>query len=269
MENLKIALCQMTSTDDVEKNIDQAFKLFGQVKAKVDLLSLPENCLFLRVDDKDRMPGFDLKDKIFDRFSEYAMNQKVFIHLGSVPLKKNGKLYSSSVVINDDGDISAEYSKIHLFDVDVEGARPSRESSVFSHGEHPHIWDVKGWKVGLSICYDLRFPELFLYYSKHPVDLILLPAAFLVPTGKAHWDILLRARAIEAQSYVAAAAQCGKHVGVKGGERQTFGHSMIIDPWGTKVVEAFDEIGIIEATLEKSRIEKVRGQIPMKNHRRL
>ncbi|OQW49003.1 MAG: hypothetical protein A4S09_12880 [Proteobacteria bacterium SG_bin7] len=268
MEHLKIALCQMTSVDDVQTNIDQAFSLIQQIKGKVALISLPENCLYLRTDDKEKVPEFRLEDKVFAPFVKFAQEHRTFIHLGSVPLKKGDELYSTSVIISDSGKLSADYSKIHLFDVDVEGARSVRESHTYAHGEHPKVIEIHGWKVGLSICYDLRFSELFLDYSKYPVDLILLPAAFLVPTGKAHWDILLRARAIESQSFVAAAAQCGKHIG-KVGERTTYGHSMVIDPWGTKMVEAEEEIGIIEATLEKSRIQKVRRQIPMKNHRRL
>lgn len=258
----------MTSVDDVNANIDQALALFQQLQGKVDLISLPENCLYLRTNEKEKIPEFILTDKIFSTFVDFAKAHKTFIHLGSVPLKRGDKLFSTSVVIDDAGNLSADYSKIHLFDVDVEGVRPVRESHTYAHGEQPKVIEIRGWKIGLSICYDLRFPELFLYYSKHPVDLILLPAAFLVPTGKAHWDILLRARAIEAQAYVAAAAQVGKHIG-KSGERATYGHSMIIEPWGTKVVEAGDEIGIIESTLEKSQIQKVRAQIPMKNHRRI
>lgn len=258
----------MTSVDDVQTNIDQALGLFRQLKGKVDLISLPENCLYLRTDEKEKIPGFHLEDKIFAPFAEFAKKHQTFIHLGSVPLKKGEKLFSSSVMVSDSGELSADYSKIHLFDVDVEGARSVRESHTYTHGEHPKVIEVRGWKIGLSICYDLRFSELFMYYSKHPVDLILLPAAFLVPTGRAHWEILLRARAIETQSFVAAAAQCGRHIG-KSGERATYGHSMIIEPWGTKVVEAGDDIGIIESTLEKSQIQKVRGQIPMKNHRRI
>lgn len=269
MNSLKIVLAQMTSTDDVEKNIAQALMLFDLADETPDLFSLPENCLFLRVDEKDKPQGWELSGRVFEPFVNYARAKKVFIHLGSVPLKKGDKLYSSSVIVSDKGELSADYSKIHLFDVDVEGARPSRESHTFAHGEHPKTVEIRGWQIGLSICYDLRFSELFLHYSRHPVDLLLLPAAFLVPTGQAHWEILLRARAIEAQAFVAAAAQCGKHIGKNGGERLTYGHSMIIDPWGTKVVEAQNEIGIIKSTLEKSQIQKVRGQIPMKNHRRL
>ncbi len=269
MNSLNIALCQMTATDDVAKNIDQALGLFSKISGPVDLISLPENCLYLRVEEGDKPTGFEISDKVFAPFAKYAQENKVFIHLGSVPLKKGDRLYSSSVIVSDTGKLTADYSKIHLFDVDVEGARPSRESHTFAHGEHPRVITIRDWHIGLSICYDLRFPELFLHYSRHPVDLILLPAAFLVPTGRAHWEVLLRARAIEAQAFVAAAAQCGKHVGHKGGERLTWGHSMVIDPWGAKMVEAENEIGIIKATLEKSQIAKVRGQIPMKNHRRL
>lgn len=270
-QELNVVLVQMTSTNDVEFNSNQAINLLKQIKNpdQVDLISFPENCLYLRVEDGETVSSFELNNKIFVPFSEYAKGHKVFLHLGSVPLNKGGKIFNSTVIIDDNGKVSAEYSKIHLFDVHVDGHKPVRESQTFTHGEHPNIIKIKDWAIGLSICYDIRFPELFLYYSRHHVDIIMLPAAFLVPTGKAHWEILLRARAIESQAYVIAAAQWGMHKGKLGGSRETFGHSMVIDPWGTKVVEASDGIGIIEAKLEKALVQKVRKQIPMKTHRRL
>ncbi|MDZ4660641.1 MAG: carbon-nitrogen hydrolase family protein [Pseudomonadota bacterium] len=267
---LNVVVLQMTSGDIVEKNIEQALSVLGQPSLnKVDLISLPENCLFLRVEGEDKVKGWDATSPYFEPFKDFAKKNNLFIHLGSIPLNRNSQIYNSSIIIEPTGNLVADYSKIHLFDVDVDGERSHRESMTFAHGELPTVVDIRGWKVGLTICYDLRFSELFLHYAKQPVDLILVPAAFTVPTGQAHWEILLRARAIEAQCYVAAAAQSGTHVGHKGGKRQTYGHSVIIDPWGTKLVEAHEGLGIIKAGLEKSEIEKVRRQIPMKNHRRL
>ncbi|NJM10425.1 MAG: hypothetical protein HC883_06135 [Bdellovibrionaceae bacterium] len=159
------------------------------------------------------------------------------------------------------------YTKVHLFDVDVEGAPPVRESELFVNGDHPAILDFHGWKIGLSICYDLRFAELYLNYAQ-AVDLILVPSAFLVPTGEAHWHTLLRARAIEAQAYVAAPAQGGEH-GSGDQFRSTYGHSLVVDPWGRVVVDMKLETGLQTVELVREAIEKVRRQIPMKSHRRL
>ncbi len=265
---MKLVVLQMNSSDIVEKNVKQAFDLFNKIGEKVDLISLPENCLYLRVEEGDKVQELNDSD-IFKPFVDYAIKNNVHIHLGSVPMRRKGELYNTSLIINSQGEMIADYAKIHLFDVDVEGERAHRESATFKHGDKPHIIDIQGWKVALTICYDLRFSELFLYYAKQNVDLILVPAAFTVPTGRAHWEVLLRARAIETQAYVAAAAQSGTHRGHKGGERQTYGHSMIIDPWGTKLVEANDGLGIIKVELRKSEIDKVRRQIPIKNHRRL
>jgi len=163
------------------------------------------------------------------------------------------------------------YRKIHLFDVDVVGQKPVRESDVFARGTETSVFEIKGWKFGSSICYDVRFPELYLRYAREEVDAILVPAAFLTTTGRAHWEILLRARAIESQAYVLAAAQGGTHQGIKGGTRETHGHSMIVDPWGLIVEEIQDssEVRVARATLKVDRIEAVRRQIPMKNHRTL
>ena len=260
----------MTSADIVEKNIEQAMAILSSADlGGVDLVSFPENCLFLRVEATDKVSGWDITSPHLEPFKAFAKKNNIYIHLGSVPLSKNSQIYNSSLIIEPTGNLVADYSKIHLFDVDVDGERAHRESLTFAHGNLPKVVDVRGWKVGLTICYDLRFSELFLHYAKHPVDLILVPAAFTVPTGQAHWEVLLRARAIESQCYVAAAAQSGTHKGRSGAERQTYGHSLIIDPWGTKLVEAGDGLGIIKATIKKSEIEKVRRQIPMRNHRRL
>ena len=127
------------------------------------------------------------------------------------------------------------YEKIHLFDIELDGLSPVRETDLFKHGKFPSVFKVRGWEIGQAICYDLRFAELFLEYAKQGVDLVLVPAAFLVETGRAHWEVLLRARAIESQCYIVAAAQAGKHLGCQGGHRMTYGHSLAIDPWGTVI----------------------------------
>ncbi|MES2855153.1 MAG: nitrilase-related carbon-nitrogen hydrolase, partial [Bdellovibrionota bacterium] len=238
----------------------------------IDLVCFPENSLYLRLVEGEKIPPLAIDNEAITRLSRRARELKCFIHIGSVPLKSEGGLYNASLLIDRSGGVHDVYRKIHLFDVDVAGHKPVRESDAFKHGSKPSVFEVNGWKIGSSICYDLRFAELYSGYAKQGVDAIVIPSAFLVPTGKAHWDVLTRARAIESQAYVLAAAQGGRHVGKTGKTRDTFGHSVIVDPWGVVVESLSDDFGqrrVLRARLEKARIREVRGQIPMSGHRRL
>ncbi len=286
---LRVGIVQMQSTEDVESNIEAALSAIERVAKKgCDLISLPENALFLRINRAaDKPMQFDLKESFWQRFSELSKKYKTHVLVGSVPYKSaardgsdggtakssaepSAKPTNSTIWIKPDGSLLATYDKIHLFDVDVVGAPPVRESDTFSHGRDPKIIEINGWRIGLSICYDLRFSELFRQYALAEVDLILVPAAFLVPTGEAHWHLLLRARAIEGQCYAIAAAQAGEHKSQTGHSRRTFGHSLAVAPWGEVLFELKENgpaEGVVELTPD--RISKVRSQIPMKNHRRI
>ncbi|HVK60270.1 MAG TPA: carbon-nitrogen hydrolase family protein [Bdellovibrionales bacterium] len=270
---LKVAVCQLTSNDDIDANVSQIEKLLEQIaELPVDLVCFPENALYLRVREGEAVPAITSDHPSLLRLAKKARDLNTFIHIGSVPMKSGDRLYNTSLLIEPTGVVRDVYRKIHLFDVDVEGHKPVRESDVFTHGSDSSVLDIRGWKIGSSICYDLRFSELYQRYAKAGVDAILIPSAFLVPTGRAHWEVLTRARAIESQAYVLAAAQGGKHVGKAGGGRETFGHSMIIDPWGQVVDTLPDDFGdrrVLRATLQKARIQQVRSQIPMAGHRRL
>jgi predicted amidohydrolase len=155
-----------------------------------------------------------------------------------------------------------------LFDVEVAGAPPVRESDYFNGGSEARVVEIDGWKFGLSICYDLRFAELYLRYAREKADVILVPSAFLVPTGEAHWHVLLRARAIEAQCFVAAPAQSGEHHS-DSQVRKTYGHSLVVDPWGKVLAELKESPQIQVVELDRELITKARRQIPMGGHRRL
>jgi predicted amidohydrolase len=272
-EQLSVAVCQLTSVDDVATNVSQILEILKQLQSHPpDLICLPENALFLRVMEGADVPAIDLKCKEIQRLANWAKEYGSFLHLGSVPLLRAGNLYNSSVLISADGSLQDCYQKIHLFDVDVHGQKRIRESDVFAAGSTPSVFEIKGWRFGSSICYDVRFAELFLHYAKMPVDVLLVPAAFLVPTGQAHWEVLTRARAIECQAYLLASAQGGVHNGISGGMRSTFGHSMIVDPWGT-VLDVIDDSTsgrhVLHATLLRQKIRDVRKQIPMGSHRRI
>lgn len=274
MTNLEftVAVAQMTSVDDVNLNLKQMEFLINQAceQGPVRLICFPENCLYFRIFEGESIPGFELNHPAFEILGSLAKKFNTYLHLGSVPLHLDGYLYNSSVLITPQGDVQPTYQKVHLFDIQLEGQKPIRESDVFRHGQKPNVINIEGWKIGEAICYDLRFSELFSYYAHQEVDIILLPAAFLVKTGEAHWEVLLRARAIESQAYILASAQGGTHNGVRGGARDTYGHSLISDPWGVLVGKnEGNSPGVVLSKLTKDKINSVRQQIPMKSHRRL
>lgn len=272
-----IALTQMTSVDDVSTNLkvimDLALKA-KQMDSNVQMICFPENCLYMRVREGEGIPTITLKDEPFRELQALSLKLNSVLHLGSVALTLGDRVYNSSVTIRPDRPAENSYQKIHLFDIQLEGDKAIRESDVFAGGTAPLILEVDGWRFGQSICYDLRFSELYRNYALAEVDAILIPAAFLTKTGLAHWHVLNRARAIESQAYVVASAQVGVHQSVRPiegqpGSRETFGHAMIIDPWGQSLVELENQVGVVTKVLSRERIHQVRSQIPMKQHRRL
>lgn len=265
--SLTVAAVQLTSGENINANADQILSLLNGLTSKVDLICLPENSLYFRINKTTPAPDIRLDDPSIQRLQRFADDQDTAILIGSIPNREGGSLYNSTVFLEPRQAPRVVYRKIHLFDVDVPGAPPARESETFQYGPDTAMIGWRGWKLGLSICYDLRFSELFAQYSRSEVDLILIPAAFLVPTGQAHWEILVRARAIESQCFVVAAAQGGEHVSSSGEKRHTFGHSMIVGPWGEKLMELGGENRVGISQLDKSSIEKVRRQIPMREHR--
>lgn len=265
--SLQVAVVQLTSGEDVEANADRILEFLSHLEAGVDLVCLPENALFLRGSKSTPIVEIRLSDPAIQRLSRFADERDCGILVGSIPHREDDRLYNAMVFLEPKRAPRVVYRKVHLFDVDVPGAPPSRESETFAYGPTPATLDWRGWKIGLTICYDVRFSELYRSYAAVGVDLIVIPSAFLVPTGMAHWDILVRARAIESQAFVAAAAQGGEHLSRSGEKRYTYGHSMIVGPWGEKRLELSEEqrVGIVK--LEKSELEKVRRQIPMQDHR--
>jgi predicted amidohydrolase len=268
--NLSIAVCQMTSVDDVEANFRQMQSLLDSVSTSLDIAFFPENCLYMRLKEGASIPGLTLQDPIFSQLTALAKSRQTTLHLGSLPLREGEKLTNATVTVSADGKVECTYRKMHLFDISLEGQKPVKESDAFHHGPSPSVLDLHSWKIGQTICYDLRFAELFSAYAKQKVDLIAVPSSFLVATGKAHWEVLLRARAIESQCYVVAAAQAGTHSNASGHQRATYGHSLIVSPWGEILAQgSADRPQALVSVLEKSQVEAVRRQIPMHSHRRL
>ena len=234
------------------------------------LVCLPENALYMRLKEGEKIEGLALDSQVFRELEELSQKRKLSIHIGSVPLLTQGKLRNASVLVELGSGRRKSYEKIHLFDIELENQKKISESDVFSHGLTPEIFSLSDWQIGQAICYDLRFSELFSAYANLEADLILVPAAFLVETGKVHWEVLLRARAIESQCYIVAAAQAGTHQGLQGDQRATFGNSLVIDPWGRVLWRGSpDRVECQLIVLQKSEITKTRRQIPMRNHRRL
>jgi predicted amidohydrolase len=205
-------------------------------------------------------------DLVLAAVREAAREHGLWVHLGSLAvLADNGKVANRGFVIDRNGNIRARYDKIHLFDVDLPTGESWRESSVYKAGDSVVVANgTPIGKLGLTICYDLRFPTLFARIAEADADVIAVPAAFTVHTGKAHWHVLLRARAIEAGLFVVAAAQIGRHED----GRQTFGHSLVVDPWGEILLDMGEEKGVGFADLDLARIPEVRSRIPALNHRR-
>lgn len=206
------------------------------------------------------------EDRVLAAGCEAAARHRIWLHIGSLAVLTNdGKVANRSFVIDREGQIRATYDKLHLFDVDLPTGESWRESNVYSAGAGAVL--VNGTpvgKLGLTICYDLRFPGLFARLAEADADVIAVPSAFTVPTGQAHWHILLRARAIEAGLFVVAAAQVGHHED----GRQTFGHSLVVDPWGEVLLDMGEEQGVGFADVDLKRISDVRSRIPALNHRR-
>ena len=206
------------------------------------------------------------EDEVLARCREAARQHRIWLHIGSLAvLVDDGKVANRGFVIDREGEVRACYDKLHLFDVDLPTGESWRESNVYSAGKGVVLVNgTPAGKLGLTICYDLRFPGLFARLAEADADTIAVPAAFTVPTGKAHWHILLRARAIEAGLFVVAAAQVGSHED----GRQTFGHSLVIDPWGEVLLDMGEKPGVGFADIDLKRISDVRSRIPALNHRR-
>ena len=269
MSKITVAAVQMTSTSDREANLRKAEELlYRGVDEGARLLSLPENFSFMGEDESEKLELAETSEggPATDFLKDFARLNKVWIVGGSIPIKAGkGKVFNRSLLIDDQGDIVASYDKIHLFDVDIAGGESHKESRTVSPGDKLVSHKTPFGGVGLSICYDLRFPELYRELGIKGAMMIFVPAAFTSRTGEAHWEVLLRARAIENQVYIIAPAQ----VGIHNKNRRTFGNSMIIGPWGKVIARAPDEETVIIAEIDFDYLGSVRQSIPCLSHKRL
>ncbi|MEK9992384.1 MAG: carbon-nitrogen hydrolase family protein, partial [Paracoccaceae bacterium] len=232
----KGALFQLSSTDDPKENLETINEMINTAAAKnVDFIALPEtaNCISNSKTHQDKVLQVEEEDITLASLIKAAKNKALNILVGSLALKLNKsghKLINRSFFINSSGKILAKYDKLHMFDACVSDSEKYNESSRFEAGKKAKVVSTAIGKFGLSICYDIRFPYLYRDLSKRGAQILTVPSAFTVPTGKAHWEILLRARAIENGAYVIAPAQIGTHNFSDGGDRKTYGHSMVVDP---------------------------------------
>jgi len=268
---MKVAIVQLNSKTDKKKNLDIAIKLANKAIAsdKPDLIAFPEMISFYGGSDEDsKSSAEDIPNgETTERLAELARKNGVFVHGGSFCEKAGNKIFNTSLAFSREGEIVAQYRKIHLFDAAIPGGDSYRESDRVLPGDQVVTYQADGMIVGCTICYDLRFAELYLELAKKGVDIIMIPAAFTLQTGKDHWLPLVRARAIETQAYVLAPAQCGKFPDAKGGYRRTWGHSVIVDPWGHVVSQVPDGIGWVSATIDPDYIRKIRADMPISSHR--
>jgi deaminated glutathione amidase len=262
---MKIGLCQMNTQDKKAKNLQAAEAAIDKLAAQgADLVVLPEMFHFLGPDEEKITNAELIPGPSIDRLQRKAKEKGIFVHCGSI-LEKNGdKIYNASVVFNRQGERVAFYRKIHLFDVEIPGGIVYKESAVVTSGKDIMTFNCEGITVGLSICYDLRFPELYRRLADRGVSLILIPAAFTLMTGKDHWEPLIRARAIENVCYVAACGQWGFHPV----NNQCYGHSMVVNPWGMLIAQARDGETTVLAELDFEYMHSVREKLPALQHRR-
>lgn len=255
------AVCQMRSAEDVARNLTSAEALVRDAaRAGAQFVALPECMVFLKAEGEKAPEAQSIAGPWAKRFSELARELKITILMGSFPetADEAGRPYNTTVLFGPTGERVASYRKMHLFDIDLPGMEHLKESKATTPGTELVVADAGFAKLGLSICYDLRFPELYRALSAQGAEVLLVPSAFTDRTGRDHWEVLLRARAIENLCYVLAPAQWGKH----GGNRASYGHAMIVDPWGAVLAQVPDGEGFALAVLDFDRLHRLRGELP-------
>ena len=270
---MKVSIIQMNSISDKAVNIATAEALIERAvkEERPDWVLLPEFFDWAGGSKEDKLKSAET----FPGGPAYAMaraqavKHHIFVHAGSIMEKIEGedRIHNTSVVFNREGEEIARYRKIHLFDITTPDGTSYKESATVKAGDKVVTYDCEGITVGCSICYDLRFPDLFQALAEKGAEIIALPAAFTLQTGKDHWEVLLRARAIETETYVCASAQTGSFT-VGNEQRQTHGHSLVADPWGHVIAKASDGVGIVSARLDPERVKRVRSLIPVAEHRK-
>lgn len=277
---MRVTAVQMNPGSDKAANIQQAERLIDAALTadRPVVIGLPEMWTCLGGDRATKQreaealpaPGSNAAGgPAYEFLRRMARERKVHVHGGSLGEQCGEHLFNTTVVFDPSGAEIARYRKIHLFDIITPDGMGYRESATYGAGKDLVTFDVDGVRVGCAICYDLRFPELFSKLRALGAEMVFLPSAFTVQTGRDHWEPLLRARAIETQCWFVASATCGQHRDAQGGIRTTFGHTLVCDPWGHVVAQASDGVGWASATVDTAMTARVRRDMPIQDHRRL
>jgi predicted amidohydrolase len=265
---IKVACVQLRCGDDVAANVKDALTLIREAhKAGAKFIATPENTNLMAADGGAKLEKTfaEKDDKALPQFAGLAEELGIWLLIGSLGIKvSEGKTANRSYLIGPNGRVSARYDKIHLFDVNLPSGETYRESNTVAPGAEAVVASLPWGRLGLSVCYDLRFPQLYRTLAKNGAEILTVPSAFTETTGKAHWHVLLRARAIENVCFVVAPAQGGTHAN----GRKTYGHSLIVGPWGDILAEAGTDPGIVAAELDLEEIAAVRARLPSLHHDR-
>lgn len=261
-----VASLQMHASENKAENLETALRLIDQAAATgARLVVLPEIWTYLGSDEGNRANAEPIPGPISDALAERARRHGIYVHGGSMLEQRAGepRLFNTTVVFDPNGDLIAKYSKIHMFDIVLDGVASYKESNTVQRGDEIVTFEMDGMTVGLAICYDLRFPELFRILRLRGAEMIVLPAAFTMMTGKDHWEVLIRARAIENQVYMVTCDQFGADPTGK----WCYGRSMIVDPWGVVLATAPDREAIVTATIDRDALHSIRRQVPSVENR--
>ena len=263
MRRLRVAVVQTDAGRDIGRNLEKMEDMASAVRG-ADIIALPEVFAVRGSHEDYRGAAQPVDGPISARVADLARRKRAWVIAGSIIEKAGSKTYNTCVLFNRDGGVEAFYRKIHLFEARLEDGRRIRESDDYSPGKKPVLADVEGWRIGLAICYDLRFPELFRHYSERGAHLVFVPSNFTQRTGRDHWDVLVKARAIENQCFVVAPNQCGvnRATGVK-----SHGHSIAVGPWGEVLCEAGDRERVLVTVLDPSLLSAARSRVPALKHR--
>ena len=260
-----VACVQTNSGGDVAANMATAARLIRAAReAGAELIAVPENVV-LMASEPEVIRSHAAENRALSTFQELAAETGAWLLIGSLAMESsNGRVANRSILIDGQGAVVAHYDKIHMFDVDLPSGETYRESATYRPGGHACLAPTPWGPLGMTVCYDLRFPHLYRELAKAGAALIAVPSAFTKVTGRAHWHVLLRARAIETGCFLIAPAQCGTNYG----DRQTYGHALVVDPWGQVLADAGEDVGFVTATLDLARVDEVRAMVPSLRHDR-
>ena len=265
---MRVALAQLRSSDDPAANLPDTERLVREAAAAgAEWVLTPEvtNIVSASRTRQNEVLALEAEDKTLARLTEVAGELRIWLSIGSLALLSgdaDGRFVNRQFLIGPDGAVVARYDKIHMFDVDLGGEERYRESAGYRPGSEAVLAKMPWGKVGLTTCYDMRFPKLYRALAEAGADVLTAPSAFTVPTGQAHWHVLLRARAIETGCYVLAPAQWGRHEAVRGRVRDTYGHSLVVAPWGEVIADAGEGVGLVYADLDIQAVRSARRRVP-------